>query len=139
MTKWGGNGHAGDAMISRLFGHAKPVQGSHLRGKELTTREVKGREFNQIGRRLAEAKAVKMIERAIDQSLGTGQGRKLLKEIGKDTGGIYGKFGANRITKEQVQRAENALALRLRSRSEEKDNIGTPVREVQGRIAAGAS
>jgi hypothetical protein len=139
MTKWDGNGHAGGAMISRLFGHARPVQGAHLRGKELTTREGKGREFNQIGRRLAEAKAVRMIERAIDQSLGTGQGRKLLKEVGKDTGGIYGRLGADRITEEQKNRALAELAVRVtRARMPEK-NIDAPVRVEQGRIAADAA
>jgi hypothetical protein len=74
-----------------------PTRGLRLVKGDLSVRESTRPEPHQLGRLADQGKAVRQIEKSIDAELGTGEGKKLLKEMG----GVYHRFGA-RITPEQV-------------------------------------
>jgi hypothetical protein len=85
-------------------------RGLRLVGEDFKTRNpAQGREWNQIGRMLHQAAAVELIEKVIDDALESkGEGKKLLKEMG----GVYRRFGAARITPEQVGKVEKIIEQR---------------------------
>ncbi len=80
------------------------TRGLRLVKGDLAVRESTRPEFHRLGRLVVQGKAVKQIEKSIDQELGTGEGKKLLKEMG----GVYRPFGA-RITPEQVIEVETRI------------------------------
>ena len=111
-------------------GDLQQDRGLRFVGGNLKTRDgALGREWFQIGRIRAQNKAVRLIEQAIDDSLGKGQGRQLLKEMG----GIYRRFGA-RITPEQVGKVGAELARRRKAQFPEKEGTEAPTIREQARI-----
>jgi hypothetical protein len=131
MDKWTGSATPGEAFmvsLSKVLDRVASLEqgrGLRLVGQDLKTRDrAKGREWFQIGRIWSQSAAVELIEKAIDDALGAGEGRKLLKAMGAE----YRWYGA-RVTKELaknvVKQAQKIEALRS------KLFAGEPVRFVQ--------
>jgi hypothetical protein len=99
-------------------GRILDLEGNAKIGDRLYTRDKsKGREWNVIGRILDQRGAVKLVEKSLDDRLGAGEGKKLLKAMG----GVYRTFGA-RITAEQVETAR----IRAEALSGEAIKFGLP-------------
>src|SRR5262245_2557778 len=96
-----------------------PTRGLRLVKGELATRNGSGLELHQLGRLFNQSKAVKQIEKSIDQELGLGEGKKLLKAMG----GVYRSIGGARITPEQVIAVETRINERLKERIQSGEQV----------------
>jgi hypothetical protein len=110
-----------DQTFSQICNQVRSLpqtRGLRLVKGELATRNGSGLELHRLGRLLNQSKAVKQIEKSIDQELGLGEGKKLLKAMG----GVYQLFGA-RITPEQVIAVETRINERLKERIQSGEQV----------------